>query len=881
MNWFQRLWRRNRMEEHLEKELRFHLDEHTADLIARGYDPAEARRQARLALGGPEQVKEGCRDARGTRWLEDLWQDLCYALRTLRQRPGFAAVALLTLALGTGATTVMFTVIAGVLLKPLPYPEPDRLVEVDEQTKGITDYRWGDRWAFAYPNFLDCRSESRSLVMAAWRHGGGTVSAVGGAEYVDGLQISSDLFSVLGVTPLHGRAFLPEDDRPGAAPVIIISHGLWQRILGGSPEAIGASLQFEGTSYTVVGIAPASLRLRDADVFTPMGQNTSGFMQNRERHPGIVVWARLRPGVTLAGAQAELTLIGKQLAEEYPKSNTGRGFIAEPLRADVGDVRSTLWLLLGAVSLVLLIACANVASLLLARAVSRERELAMRAALGAGWGRLARQCLTESAVLGVAGGILGILLAAASIHPFVVFWPGSLPRVQEVRLDWHVLLFALSVSLLSGFLFGLAPALRAPAHRLEQALRSGTRTVVGSSRRLHGAFVISEIALALVLLVSAGMFGRTLLHLSSLDPGVDIRNILVARMALSPATVADVGRIRPAWQDVLDRVRRVPGVRSVTMVDTVPMREGNNELGYWTTPAEPPRDQKPLALATSVTPDYLKVMGITLRRGRFFNGHDRVGSRLVTVIDEILAQRAFAGQEPLGKLLWTDLVPEPLLVVGVVDHVRYWGLAGDDQAHVRAQFYYPFAQVPDGYLRRWSELMSIAVRTGVPPLSVVESLRREVCGAAGDQVLYQVNTMEQLASDSLARQRFLLLLFGIFAGLALLLACIGVYGVLAYVTTQRVPEMGVRMALGATPRDVMRLVLRQSLGMILAGVVIGSTGALAAARVLERLVEGMQPTMPSTFAVVISVLVGAVLLASFLPARRASLVDPMSALRQE
>ena len=881
MTWWHRLFSRNKLEAQLDKELRFHLEHHTADLVARGFDPEEARRQARLVLGGPEQVKEQCRDARGTRWLEDLWQDFRYALRTLRQRPGFATVALLTLALGTGATTVMFTIINGVLLKPLSYPQPDRLVQVEEQTKAIIDYRWGDRWAFAYPNFLDCNREVRSLDLAAFRYNGGTVSGSGDPEYVDGLQVSSQLFSVLGVSLLRGRSFLPEEDRPGAAPVIIISQGLWQRHFAGSPAAIGMPIVFEGKPYTVVGISPAGSPVRDADVYTPLGQNTLRFMQNREAHPGIQVWARLKPGVTLAKSQAELDLIGRHLAEQYPKSNNGRGFIAEPLRPNVGDARSTLWLLLGAVSLVLVIACVNVASLLLARAVSRERELAMRVALGAGRGRLARQCLTESAVLGLSGGALGILLAALGIRPFVVFWPGSLPRAQQVQLDWQVLLFALAVSLACGILFGLAPALRAPAQELEQSLRAGSRTVTGSSRRLHGGFVISEIALAVVLLVAAGMLGRTLLRLSSLDPGVNVRNVLTTRMALSPGVLADPARIRAAWQDVLDRARRVPGVESIAMVDTVPMRQGNNQLGYWTAPPEPPRMKKPLALANSVTPDYLKVMGIALRRGRFFNDQDRMGNEPVMVIDEVMAQHVFGGEDPLGKRLWTDLVPEPLRIVGIVGHVRYWGLAGDDQAHVRDQFYYPFAQVPDTYLRRWSELMSIAVRTGIAPLNLVEPLRRELRGATADQVLYEVHTLEQLASDTLARQRFLLLLFGIFAGLALLLACIGIYGVLTYVTSQRVPEIGVRMALGASARDVMRMVLRQSLGMISAGVVAGLAAALGAGRVLVRLVEGVRSTDPSTFAMMVSVLVAAALVASFVPARRASRVDPMKALRQE
>ena len=774
----------------------------------------------------------------------------------------------------------MFTVINGVLLKPLPYPEPSRLVTLQEQTDWST--QWGNLWAFTYPNFLDCKGQSRSLDLAAWRYRGGTISGSGEPEYVDGLETSSDLFSVLGVHVLRGRNFLPEDDRLGADPVVIISYGLWQRHFGGSPAALGSALVFDGKSYTVVGIAPARFRLSgdEVDVFTLLGQDTSPRMQNREAH-GLRVWARLRPGAALAEAQAELAVVGRQLAEQYPKSNKGRTFIVEPLRPEIGDVQSTLWLLLGAVGLVLLIACANVASLLLARAVSRDRELAMRVALGASRGRLVRQCLTESAVLGLSGGVLGVLLAAIGIRPFVAFWPGTLPRAEEVQLDWHVLLFALVVSLFSGFLFGLAPALRAPAREPEQKLRAGARSIAGSSRRLHSAFVISEILLAIVLLVSAGMLGGTLLRLSSLDPGIDIRNVLATRMGLSPATLSSPPAIRAAWEDILDRARRVPGVQSIAMIDTVPMREGSNTIGYTTTPAAVPEDKQPLVLANSVTPDYLKVIGIALRAGHFLSDHDRQGTESVAVIDDVMAHEAFGREDPIGKHLWIGIGPDPVTVVGVVGHVRQWGPAGDDQAKVRAQLYYPFAQVPDNLLRRWSELMSIAVRTTGAPLSIVEPLRHELRGATGDQVLYEIRTLEDLARGSLARQRFLLLLFSLFAGLALILACIGIYGVLAYLTGQRVPEMGVRITFGASPANVIWLVLRQSLGMIFAGVALGSAAALAAGRVLERLVEGMQPMALSTFAVMIPVLVVAALFASFLPAHRASHVDPVSALRQE
>jgi predicted permease len=882
MTWWKRLWRRREMEEQLEKELRFHLEQHTAELIAQGCNPEEARRQARLELGGPEQVKEKCRDARGTRWVEDLWQDLRYAQRTLGKNPGFTAVALLTLALVTGATTVMFTVINGVLLKPLPYPEPDRLVAVHSHTDTWNTAVYGEQ-NVAYLDFLDCQRESRSLEMGGMLFNGATLSSPGKPEYVDLREITSEFLPVLRVPMFRGRAFLPEEDRAGGAPVAILGYAFWKSHFEGNEGLIGTQIVLDDKVYTLVGIAPATFRPgdQDPDVLIPIGQDTAKYLHNRRAHP-VTVFARVRPGATLAQAQAELALVGRHLAEQFPDTNAARSFAVQPLRPDVGDVRSTLWLLLGAVTLVLLIACANVASLLLARAVSREREFAVRVVLGAGRRRLIRQCLTESAVLGLSGGALGVLLAAVGIGPFVRFWPGSLPRAEEVHLDWHVLLLAIFVSLLSGFLFGLAPALRAPVRQLEQTLRAGARSVVGSSRRLHSVFVASEIALAIVLLVAAGILGRTLLRVSSLDPGVNTHNLLVTRVALSPGTLADPAKIRVAWKDILDRAGRVPGVESIAAVDTVPMREGNNQLGYWTTADVPPENQLPFALATSVTPDYLKVMGIPLREGRFFNDEDRMGRDPVIVIDDVLAQQAFGGQEAVGKRLWIpDMAPGPFQVIGVVGHVRHWGLASDDQALVRAQFYYPFAQVEDALLRRWSELMSITVRTGVAPLSVVEPLRKELRGATGDQVLYEVRTMEQLASGTLGTQRFLLLLFGIFAGLALLLACVGIYGVLAYLVSRRVPEIGVRMALGATARDVMRLVLRESLEMISAGVGVGAIAAVVAARLLTRWVAGVRSTEPWTFALMVSVLVVAALLASFIPARRASRIDPISALRQE
>jgi len=873
---------RDRRNEELQEEIQAHLTIAEREEFESGRTKKEAQSAARREFGNVSIAEETTRDMWGARWLTDFFQDFRYAIRTLRQRPGFAVVAIVTLALGIGATTVMFTLINGVLLKPLPYPQADKLVAVNGHSDTWNAEIFGEQ-NVAYPDFLDLQRASHALDMAGALFNGATLSEPGEPEYVDLREISSNLFSVLRVSLAQGRAFLPEEDRAGATPVVILGHSFWQRHFAGRSDALGASVVLDQKRYTIVGIAPPAFQLygQEAEVYTPLGQDTAGYLRSRGAHP-VHVLARLRSDAALPQAQAEMQSIGHHLAEQYADTNAERSFLAQPLRPEVGDVRSTLWLLLGAVTLVLLIACANVASLLLARAVSRERELAMRVALGATRGRLVRQCLTESAVLGLSGGALGISLAGIGIQPFLTFWPGSLPRAEEVHLDWRVLLFALAASLLSGFLFGLAPALRAPAEKVEQPLRAGARTVVGSSRRLHSAFVISEIALAVVLLVAAGLLGRTLLRVSSLNPGMNIHNVLVTRMALSPGVLADPARIRPAWRDVLEHARRVPGVEAVAAIDTVPMREGNNQIGYWPSADVPPENKQPIALSTSVTPEYLKVMGLPLRRGRFVDDRDRMGSELVIVIDDVLAQSAFGADDPIGKRLWMPQMGYgPFTVVGVVGHVRHWGLAGDDQAQVRAQFYYPFAQLPDKYLRRWSELMSVAVRTSVSPLSAVESLRGEVRGATGDQVLYEVRTMEQLARATLDRHRFLLLLFGVFAGLALLLACIGIYGVLAYLTGQRIPEIGIRIALGATAREVLWLVLRQSLVMILLGVVVGAAASFAAARVLQQSVAGVRSFEPIAFALMTAILIAAGLFASWLPARRASKVDPIIALRYE
>ena len=876
MKWWKRFFGRARMEEDLDRELGFHFDQHVADLIARGIAPEQAARQARLEFGGRHQVKEECRDARGTRWAEDLWQDSRHALRMLRQNPGFAAVTILTLALGTGATSIMFTVVNSVLLRPLAYTEPERLIVLHVHTSKI-----GDAWGFSYPDFVDFRRESRSLArIAAWTYGGGTIGNGGETLYVTGREISAELFPALGITAALGRAFVPEEDRAGAARVVLLSYRLWQNRFGGNASVIGTPLIFEGKPYTIVGVAPASFSLEgEADVFLPIAQDTEPRMRIRAAR-FLHIIARLRPGASRLEAQAELDVIARRLAASYPASNENLTITVHPLSEElVGKIQPTLWILLGAVGVLLSIACVNVASLLMARAVSRERELAMRAALGAGRPRLIQQCLTESTILALMGGLAGVVLALFGTAPFVALWPGGLPREREIHVDWRVLLFALGVSMLSGILFGLAPALRRQRDSLEHVLRSGTHHLAAGSRHLQSALVSFEIALAVVLLFAAGLLGRTVVELAALDPGVDVRNVLTARVAFSPAALVNPAATRAAWRNFVEHMRRIPGTRNAALADIIPMRVGENVLEYSASPAASRPNEAPLALTSTVGPDYLDVMHIALLHGRFFTDGDLAGATPVVVIDENLARHAFGRTDVIGKRLWSRAIgPAPLLIIGVVGHVRHWGLAGDDRSRIQDQMYISVGQIPDQLLHFFSSVMSVAIRTEADPLNLLEAVQREA--RSGGATLYDVHTMQQLVRSSLDRQRFLVRLFGVFAALALLLACVGIYGVMSYLTRERVREIGVRMALGATAREVVHLILRRALVMVAAGATAGVLAGLAGSRLLTRFVEGMRPAEPVVFATTVAVLMISALAASFLPARRASRIDPVKALRQ-
>jgi predicted permease len=806
-----------------------------------------------------------------------LIQDLKYGLRMLARNPGFTAVAVVTLALGIGVNTAIFSVVNGILLRPLRYPEPDRLVQIYERSAQFNEM------SVSYPNFLDWERMNRSFAgMAAYRGESFNLTGAGQPEYIPGAVVAANFFSVLGVKPLQGRTFTPDEDRQGANPAAMVSESFWKRRFGADTAVLGKSLLVDGQAYTVVGILPRDCHLLDpAEVITPLAKWSQRMMlEHRDSHPGIRVVGRLRPGVSLPQARADMSSIAHSLAEAYPKTNEGQGTTVVPLKNDiVGDVRPMLLLLQAAVGFVVLIACANVANLLLARSVARKREVAVRVALGASRGRVIRQFLTESVLVSLAGGGIGLLLASWGSAPLLAAVPGGLPRKEAIALDGSVLLFTLVVSLLTGILFGLLPALEGSRSNLQEALKEGGRSPVGGQRRTQSIFVVSEVALALVLLVGAGLLIRTLQRLWDVNPGLNPQHVLTVQVALSPTLLDDPSKIRIAWRQLLERVRNIPGVESAAVTILVPLSGYDAKTSFWTSD-HPPSSlaQMPMALTYFTTPGYLRTMGIPLLRGRYFTEQDAENSRKVVVIDEVLAEHFFLGQDPVGKQLHIYR-SGPAEIVGVVGHVKHWGLDADDSAKIRDQFYIPFFQIPDQFMPQAG--LTLVLRTTSNPLSVVSAVSKQVMGPGKDQPVYNVSSMEQLISSSVARRRFLRMVLVIFAGLALTLAAIGIFGVSSYSVSRRTHEIGIRMALGAERRDVLASVVRQGLTLALAGVAIGLVAALGLTHFIAGMLYGVQPTDPITYVSASLLLTAVAVLACCIPARRATKVDPMVALRYE
>jgi len=819
--------------------------------------------------------------------MQALLQDLRYGLRMLASNAGFTIVAVLTLTLGIGANTAIFSVINGVLLQPLPYHDPGRLVMMAEKTPEF------DMMSVSCPNFLDWQKENRSFAsLGALRWTAYDLTGGGMPEHIDGKMVSSGFFSTLGITPLLGRDFEAQEDHVGASPVAMISGGLWKRHFGASTDVIGKPITLSGQGYTVVGVVPADFRFQGtADVYTLLGQWDDVLARSRETHPGVRVVGRLKPGVTREQAQADMSNVAAQLAQTYPKSNAHHGVNVRPLAQEiVGDVRPALLVLLGAVGFVLLIACANVANLLLARSTARRREMAIRAAMGASQGRMVQQVLTESVLIAMFGGALGLLLARWGTQAVVAAIPGGLPRMENIGVDGWVLAFTLAVSVATGAIFGLAPALQTSRLDLHTTLQEGSRGSTDGQHGLRSLLVVAEVAASLVLLIGAGLMLKTMWRLSRVGPGFNPRNLLTFSIGLSPANRATPDRIRTAYRQLAESIRALPGVQAAGTVDDLPLSGSDDELPFWVSGRPRPSSQSEMlwALNYDVSPGYLRAMDIPLLRGRFISDADTRGSAPVMVIDEVMAKSLFPQEDPIGQSIMIA-VPEgfgpgldqPIEIVGVVGHVKHFGLDTDDAAKIKYQVYLPFVQLPDQIMPAVATGMTMTVRTTVDPLSLVSAVRRRASEGNGNQTVFDVQTFEQIVSDSVAGRRFSMLLLGVFAGLALVLAAVGIYGVISYTATQRTHEIGIRMALGAERTDVLRLVVGHGLRLTLIGVGVGLAAAVGLTRLMASMLYGVRPTDIATFAAVSLLLAGVAVLASYVPARRASTVDPMVALRHE
>jgi predicted permease len=864
------LLRRSEMEAELDEELRFHLEKEIEQNVRGGMSPEEARRAALVEFGGVELIKEECRDVRGVRPLKDLWQDLRYAVRALLKRPGFTLVAVATLTLGVGATSAIFSVVNSVLLRPLPYKDSERVVQVWENNlkRGWT------RDTISPLNFEDWRTQNRSFdAISAYEYDGLVLAGGESPERLVGILASSDFFRVLGVEPALGRGFLPGEDRPGAARVVVISSRLWQRRLGARADALGQPLTLNGEAYTVVGVMPQGFEFpsRGVDAWVP----SLDLARPRSDHFMYSV-ARLKPSVTLETAQADVDAVARRLAEQYPDTNGNGGVTLVPLHEEVvGKARRGLLLMLGAVALLLLIACVNVANLLLARASGRQKEMAVRAALGASRWRIARQLLTESLLLGVLGGGCGALLSVWSVGLLVTASGGGIPRSQEVTVDARALVFTLAASVLTGLLFGLAPAHNFSAPDLNRMLKEGTKGVAGGRRqsRAQGALVVSEIALALVLLAGAGLLAKSYARLSSVNPGFDADGVLTARVSLSESRYKEKERQALFFRQVLERVRALPGVKHAGAVSDLPFSGSRTSQSFDIEGHQPAEGElTPTADYRKITPGYLGAMSISLLRGREFTERDDAGAPTVAVVNEAFARRFFPGEEALGKrLLYTEGGRQvPREIIGVVGDLTHESLA-DERA---PEVYVPFAQRPNSW-------MFLAVRGGGETAALAGSIRAAVREVDAGEPVYGITTMRQRLDQSLAPRRFNAMLLGTFAAAATLLAAVGVFGVLSFQVAERRHEIGIRMALGAQRRDVLKLVVGRGLRLVLVGVLVGLAASLAVTRLMTSLLYGVSATDPATLASISLILVGVAVLASYLPARRATKVDPVTALRYE
>ena len=810
-----------------------------------------------------------------------LLEDIRFALRMLLRSPSFAAIAILTLGLGIGANTALFSVVNGVLLKPLAYPRSGQLVAMYEKNAGM------DRAPISYLNFLDWQRGSQTFAsMAIYRHEDYNLTGTGTPERLNGFMISADFFSTLGVHPILGRDFNSGDDHVGAAPVAILSSAFWQRHFGGAPRAIGKPVDLDGTEYTVVGVLPPGFSFygTERDVYVPVGQwGDPSFLDRRVDMSAHAV-GRLEPGVTLAQATAEMDGVAHHLAVAYPEADKDVGITLLSMKEDiVGNIQPVLLVLLAAVGFLLLIACANVASLQLARSMRRSGEFAIRAALGASRWRVIRQLLTESVLLAGLGGALGLALAFLGVKGMLRLVPADFPRASQVALDGRVLLFTLGVSLLGGIVFGLAPAWRSSRISLEHVLRQGGRGASGSRHRVQGIFVAAQVATALVLLVGAGLMVRSFAALWRVNPGYHPDHAITFSVTLPANAKTTAAETRARLRRFDAAMRSIPGVEAVSVtLGSRPMIH-DSELPFWIEGEPKPANDNDMhqAMFYLVESGFEPAMGITLERGRFVTDQDNEHAPTVVDIDDVFARTYLAHRNPIGQHIHIAEFDRDAEIVGVVGHVKQWGPGNDPKAAVEAQFYYPMMQMPEKLMPLVAGGVAVVLRTQDDPSAVMPAVRRVAAEIDPGEIVYAVETMNGVIANSLAPRRLSLILLGIFACLALALACVGIYGVISYLVSERTREIGVRMALGAQRRDVLRLVMRQGAGMTLFGVLIGAAAALGLTRLMSSQLFGVTAHDPLTFLAVALVLIAVALGACYLPARRATRVDPMVALRYE
>jgi predicted permease len=808
-------------------------------------------------------------------------QDLRYGLRMLAKSPGFTAIAILTLALGIGANTALFSVVNGVLLNPLAYPDSGQLVAIYGKSPGF------DQAPIGYLNFLDWQHDTKTFSsMAMYRNEDHILTGTGEAERLSGYMISAGFFSTLGVTPILGRTFHPEDDQPGTAPVVILSGGFWKRKFGSLPDIVGKSIILDDAPYTIVGVMPAGFTFygHDRDVYTPIGQwNDPSFRDRRVAMSAHAV-GRLKPGVNLSQAKADMDGIAQNLAVAYPQADEGVGITLVSMKEDmVGNVQPFLIVLLAAVGFLLLIACANVANLLLARSMGRSHEFAIRAALGANHMRVIRQLLTESILLAGLGGALGLLLAFWGTKAVLGTLPGTLPRANEVSLDARVLLFTMALSLFAGIVFGLTPALKTSRVNLQEILKESGRGSSGVRHRLYGVFVAAEIALTLVLLVGAGLMVRSLAALWRVNPGFNPSHAINFNLALPSSPTTTSAETRARLREFDDKIRAIPGVEAVSVtLGSRPMKH-NSSLPFWIEGQPKPANDNDMSQAMFYLAEsgFQQAMGITLQRGRFITPEDNENSPVVIVIDDVFARMYFPHEDPVGKHVNLALFGVQAEVVGVVGHVKQWGLDADAKSAIEAQFYYPFMQLPEKLMPLSAGGVVVVLRTKGDPAASIADVRRAVEQIDSRDVIYSVETMNEIVSNSFAARRFSMILLAVFAALALVLACVGIYGVISYLVGQRTHEIGVRMALGAQRTEVLWLILGHGARMALIGVAIGIVAALGLTRLMANELFGVSAHDPLTFAGVAMLLIIVAVAACYIPARRAMRVDPMVALRYE